>query len=836
MEIEIENIERKMEIISEKRIQFRAKLISTCPSMDLIAIVSEKNQIHIFRLNLSKIMTIDSNNFESSVTAISWSSNGKLICIGTNSGFVHFYNYEIEEITKSFKCHDSCVKSLFWDTISPIINEEVNSLKRFIPNIKDLYSTRWNNHRTKFKPKKELQIDSLTYLISIDTDGHLVLYPNGLFPLFHHKFENNISSISSNFSSQNNDVKKQEQFNNLLNENLYFSENVTNKNVQLSLKNLFSLKGGMYSFLKHFSKIKRLNSICQYSLTNCNNLFNEFKSSFLSSFDLLLENKISRNEKISSQNLQSVYSQLVIILSQGFHENENFKKTLLQSFLPGQVSKMKKSLNALLSDILTLLYDYCQHSNKLLSLHTEALLDVIHYSKNQNENDNGNGNGNEFFYKANLMNTFEENDFEEDFDFENNEMGVLQEECQEPIETTVGKISIKSLKFLLKAIRKSNVQIEKYIKEISKIRKSFFLFCDWIKSCSEILIIENKIQNKNENDGDENEEDEENLKIPNKETVLLKDSKELCHFFSQMILHEQKSTNVSNSQKCLKKINDIKNLIEQIELDLSKFVQEKIQRKDLLNLCVNGQDDNQNNFSKKSNKISFIEKKIGENGSKKYLYTLQLLQQKESQQILIIKNLLNFQKNGNGNGNEKDEDKDEDEDENENEIAIININQSFLCKEFQFYQKNNLLLLYHNKDQSEKKCYITLTPLEDFQFHPIENEYLKENTVNNINKIPVSELKIEKIIEIENFKNNFIFTKSDSRKTATLLIKDINKLMVIDLEGDDEEESDEDSEYDSEEDSEEDDEEDDDDDDDDDDEEEEDDDDDDDDQSESESN
>ncbi|KAJ6241672.1 anaphase promoting complex subunit 4 apc4 [Anaeramoeba flamelloides] len=300
--------------------------------------------VHIFRLNLTKIMTIDSKNFESPVTAISWNSDGKLICIGTNSGYVHFYNYEIEEITKSFKCHDSCIKILFWETIAPTINEEVNSLKRYIPNVKDLYSTRWNNHRTKFKPKKELQIDSLSYLISIDKGGLLVLYPNGLFPLFHHKFENNITSISSNFSSQNNDGNKQEQFNNLLNENLYFSENVTNKNTQISLKNLFSVK----------------------------------------------ENKRSGNEKNSSQNLQYIYSQLVIILSQGFHENENFKKTLLQSFLPGQVSKMKKSLNALLSDILTLLYDYCQHSNKLLSLHTEALLDVIYYSKNQNENGNEN--------------------------------------------------------------------------------------------------------------------------------------------------------------------------------------------------------------------------------------------------------------------------------------------------------------------------------------------------------------------------------------------------------------------------------------------------------------
>ncbi|KAJ3434576.1 anaphase promoting complex subunit 4 apc4 [Anaeramoeba flamelloides] len=607
-------------------------------------------------------MTIDSKNFESPVTAISWSSDGKLICIGTNSGYVHFYNYEIEEITKSFKCHDSCIKILFWETIAPTINEEVNSLKRYIPNVKDLYSTRWNNHRTKFKPKKELQIDSLS-----------------------------------------------------------------------------------------------LNSICQYSITNCNNLFNEFKSSFLSSFDLISENKRSGNEKNSSQNLQYIYSQLVIILSQGFHENENFKKTLLQSFLPGQVSKMKKSLNALLSDILTLLYDYCQHSNKLLSLHTEALLDVIYYSKNQN------GNGNEFFYKTNLMNPFEENDFEEDLNFESNKMGNIKNESEEPIETMVGKISIKSIKFLLKAIRKSNAQIEKYIKEISKIRKSFSLFCDWIKSCSEILIIENKIKNKNENDEDENEENEENLKIPNKETIQLKDSKELCQFFSQMILPDYESKNDINPQKCLKKINDIKNLIEQIEIDLSKF----------------------------------------------------LLQQKESQQILIIKRLLKFQNNINGNDkyedeNENDDDDDDededddDEDENENEIAIININQSFICKEFQFYQKNNLLLLYHNKDQSEKKCYITLTPLEDLQFHSIDYKDLEENTISKINKIPVSELKIEKIIEIENFNNNFIFTKSDSRKTATLLNKDINKLMVIDLEGEDDEDSEYDSEGDSDEDSEED--------------------------------
>ncbi|KAJ6241673.1 myb-like protein x [Anaeramoeba flamelloides] len=412
------------------------------------------------------------------------------------------------------------------------------------------------------------------------------------------------------------------------------------------------------------------------------------------------------------------------------------------------------------------------------------------------------------------MNPFEENDFEEDFNFESNKMGNIKNESEEPIETMVGKISINPIKFLLKAIRKSNAQIEKYIKEISKIRKSFSLFCDWIKSCSEILIIENKIKNKNENDEDENEENEENLKIPNKETIQLKDSKELCQFFSQMILPDYESKNDINPQKCSKKINDIKNLIEQIEIDLSKFVQEKIHRKDLLNLSIKKRDDNLDNFSK--TKISFIEKKIGENGSKKYLYTLQLLQQKESQQILIIKRLLNFQNNINGNDKDEDEDEDKDEDEeddddddddddeNENEIPIININQSFICKEFQFYQKNNLLLLYHNKDQSEKKCYITLTPLEDLQFHSIDYKDLEENTISKINKIPVSELKIEKIIEIENFNNNFIFTKSDSRKKATLLNKDINKLMVIDLEGEDDEDSESDSEEDSDEDSEED--------------------------------
>ncbi|ORY05896.1 anaphase-promoting complex, cyclosome, subunit 4-domain-containing protein [Clohesyomyces aquaticus] len=73
-------------------------LISYCPSMDLIAIVTDEENLDVYRINGQRAFGLKRNNDTVSVDAIAWKFNGQSIAVAWSNGFVDVLSAETGKV------------------------------------------------------------------------------------------------------------------------------------------------------------------------------------------------------------------------------------------------------------------------------------------------------------------------------------------------------------------------------------------------------------------------------------------------------------------------------------------------------------------------------------------------------------------------------------------------------------------------------------------------------------------------------------------------------------------------------------------------------------------
>jgi anaphase-promoting complex subunit 4 len=57
-------------------VRLKAGLLSYCPTMDLVAVATEDEQVQVFRLNGQKVFTVPKRKDDAVVTSLCWRPNG----------------------------------------------------------------------------------------------------------------------------------------------------------------------------------------------------------------------------------------------------------------------------------------------------------------------------------------------------------------------------------------------------------------------------------------------------------------------------------------------------------------------------------------------------------------------------------------------------------------------------------------------------------------------------------------------------------------------------------------------------------------------------------------
>jgi anaphase-promoting complex subunit 4 len=69
-----------LNVLGEKLLQqaIQNDLIAYCPTMDLIALATVDQQVHVFRINGQKVFGVPNRDSQSQVKQLEWKPNGKL--------------------------------------------------------------------------------------------------------------------------------------------------------------------------------------------------------------------------------------------------------------------------------------------------------------------------------------------------------------------------------------------------------------------------------------------------------------------------------------------------------------------------------------------------------------------------------------------------------------------------------------------------------------------------------------------------------------------------------------------------------------------------------------
>jgi WD40 repeat protein len=104
-------------IINDK-IRLAADIIKMewCPTMDLIAVLSSENVIHVHRfLTWQKLYTITNDDTKIKFTSFSWRPDGKVMAVGSEDGAIQLYNIENGElIHKNSTMHNASITCIQW--------------------------------------------------------------------------------------------------------------------------------------------------------------------------------------------------------------------------------------------------------------------------------------------------------------------------------------------------------------------------------------------------------------------------------------------------------------------------------------------------------------------------------------------------------------------------------------------------------------------------------------------------------------------------------------------------------------------------------------------------
>ncbi|PVH86890.1 hypothetical protein DL98DRAFT_449113 [Cadophora sp. DSE1049] len=108
------------QILSEKTLHHAADpgLITYCPSMDLLALVTTDQQVFIYRLNGQRVYGAVQKGDKLGVESIRWKPNGQLLAIAWSDGSVRLVSAESSKIVLQFSAGDNVggVTCLSWAT------------------------------------------------------------------------------------------------------------------------------------------------------------------------------------------------------------------------------------------------------------------------------------------------------------------------------------------------------------------------------------------------------------------------------------------------------------------------------------------------------------------------------------------------------------------------------------------------------------------------------------------------------------------------------------------------------------------------------------------------
>ncbi|KAF1811483.1 hypothetical protein P152DRAFT_515037 [Eremomyces bilateralis CBS 781.70] len=83
--------------------QLRANLVSCCPTMDLVAVVTQDEQLEVYRFNGQKAFGLHRRNPDTTVQSICWKFNGQYIAVGWRDGTVDVVSAESGKVLQHFK-------------------------------------------------------------------------------------------------------------------------------------------------------------------------------------------------------------------------------------------------------------------------------------------------------------------------------------------------------------------------------------------------------------------------------------------------------------------------------------------------------------------------------------------------------------------------------------------------------------------------------------------------------------------------------------------------------------------------------------------------------------
>lgn len=132
---DVDNTKNSYTILHDKTTATEVAMMSWCPHMDLLALVTKDNRIIVHRLSWQQLFTIeveevddDDYNYtamtedsvsECSITAIAWRQDGKMIAVGKRDGSLELFSVENRELVYSCKGHSSRITTLCWTDAAP---------------------------------------------------------------------------------------------------------------------------------------------------------------------------------------------------------------------------------------------------------------------------------------------------------------------------------------------------------------------------------------------------------------------------------------------------------------------------------------------------------------------------------------------------------------------------------------------------------------------------------------------------------------------------------------------------------------------------------------------
>ncbi|KAG1147680.1 hypothetical protein G6F37_003072 [Rhizopus arrhizus] len=180
-----------------------AKLISWCPTADLVLIVSPDDNISLYRFTIKQLTLLWTSAFDSTITAVTWKPNGKELVIGCENGIVYkvdtrYENLKISPCWSSNAAEKSAIRCFAWTTYDTKKTQE--NIKGFDPKAFELESSLpllsddppveplsripIPRRQIKVLPEKPSESTEIQTLLLIGTnEGHVYVILNGIYQI-----------------------------------------------------------------------------------------------------------------------------------------------------------------------------------------------------------------------------------------------------------------------------------------------------------------------------------------------------------------------------------------------------------------------------------------------------------------------------------------------------------------------------------------------------------------------------------------------------------------------------------------------------------------------------